>query len=92
MSRIPYTVNVNEYICDNLEQIRKMWETRDFSSLMAVTERIQYHATKMESALYSYEDVKYGLSRRVGDADISDADFRAYAKGVLEKYSKGSHD
>lgn len=87
MSRIPYTVNVNEYICDNLEQIRKMLVTHDFSSLPAVIEHIQFHATKMESALYSYEDVKYGITRRANDKEMSDADFREYVKGRVEKWS-----
>lgn len=87
MSRIPYTVNVNEYICDNLEQIRKMLETKDFSSLDAVVERIQYHASKMEAALYSYEDLKYGVTRRVNDEAITDADFRKYVKERAVKWS-----
>jgi hypothetical protein len=87
MSRIPYTVNVNEYICDNLEQIRKMLVTHDFSSLPAVVERIQFHASKMEGALYAYEDVKYGITRRANDKEMSDADFREFVNKRVEKWS-----
>lgn len=86
MSKIPYTVNVNEYICDNLEQIRKMLKTYDFSSLGAVVERIQYHANKMESALYSYEDIKYNIVSRVDKEDMSDQEFRQYVRGRVKKW------
>lgn len=88
MSRTPYTINVDEYICGCLEQIRKMVETRDFSSLLAVTERIQYHATKMESALYSYEDIKYKITRRVDQEDLTDEQFRDYVRGLVKKWTK----
>lgn len=88
MSKIPYTVNVNEYICDNLEQIRKMLVTHDFSNLPAVVERIQYHASKMESALYSYEDLKYKVIRRVNDKELTDEEFRKLVKELVEKWDK----
>lgn len=86
MSRIPYTVNVNEYVCDCLEQIRKMVVTHDFSSLPAVVERIQYHANKMEAALYSYEDLKYKVIRRVDDKELTDEDFRKFVKEQTKKW------
>jgi len=86
MSKIPYTVNVNEYVCDNLEQIRTMLKTYDFSSLGAVVERIQYHANKMESALYSYEDIKYNIVSRVDKEDMSDQEFRQYVRGRVKKW------
>lgn len=88
MSKIPYTVNVNEYVCDCLEQIRKMLVTHDFSSLPAVVERIQYHASKMESALYSYEDLKYKVIRRVNDKEVTDEEFRKLVKELVEKWDK----
>lgn len=88
MSRIPYTINVDEYICGCLEQIRKMVETHDFSSLLAVTERIQYHATKMESALYSYEDIKYKVSSKVDKEGLTDEEFRDYVRDLVKKWTK----
>lgn len=59
MSRVPYTINVDEYICGALEQIRKMNDNRDYSGLAAAVERIQHHANQMENALYAYENL-YG--------------------------------
>jgi tripartite-type tricarboxylate transporter receptor subunit TctC len=64
-----------------------MVETRDFSSLLAVTERIQYHATKMESALYSYEDIKYKIARRVDKEDLTDEEFRNYVRDRVKKWN-----
>jgi len=87
MSKIPYTINVDEYICGCLEQIRKMLTTHDFSALPAVVERIQYHATKMESALYTYEDVKYKITTRVDKEGLSDEDFRNYVRDRVKKWN-----
>ena len=89
MSKVPYTVNVNEYICDCLEQIRKMLQTHDFSALSAVVERIQYHANKMESALYSYEDIKYNIVVKVDREDMTDKEFRDYVRGQVKKWNEG---
>lgn len=86
MSKVPYTVNVEEYICDCLEQIRTMLKTHDFSALPAVVERIQHHASKMESALYSYEDIKYGIRNKANKEDMSDKDFRDYVKQRVKKW------
>ena len=50
MSKVKYYYT-EEYLCQCLDEIRRMHETRDYSSLMAVTERIQAHANKMEDAI-----------------------------------------
>lgn len=92
MSKIPYIVNVNEYVCDCLEQIRTMLKTHDFSALPAVVERIQYHASKMEAALYSYEDIKYHISNRVNKEDMTDQEFRKYVKDRVKKWDNNSDD
>lgn len=89
MSKVPYTINVNEYICDCLEQIRKMLQTHDFSALPALIERIQYHANKMESALYSYEDIKYNIVGKVDKEDMTDKEFRDYVRGRVKKWNEG---
>lgn len=88
MSKVPYTVNVNEYVCDCLEQIRTMLKTYDFSALPAVVERIQHHANKMEAALYSYEDIKYNIRTRATKEDMSDEDFRKYVQERVKKWDK----
>ena len=88
MSKVPYTINVDSYICTELESIRKMLETHDFSTLKAAVERIQFHATAMEEALYRYEGIKYKLKNKVDDKDVNDAAFRETALKVLKELDK----
>ena len=84
MSKVPYTINVNRYICTELEYLRKMLVTHDFSMLPAAIERIQFHATSMEEALYRYEGIKYTLKNAVDDEKMTDEEFRKKALKVLE--------
>jgi hypothetical protein len=86
MSKVPYTVNVDEYICDALEQIRTMTKTLDFSGLSATVERIQHHASNMERALYTYEDIKYKIVNRVDNEDFDDKKFREFVAGLVKKW------
>ena len=88
MSKVPYTINIDRYICTELEYIRKMNENRDYSMLAATIERIQYHASSMEDALYRYEGIKYKLKSDVEDKDMTDADFRKKAVEVLKLLEK----
>lgn len=88
MSKVPYTINVDRYICAELDTIRKMLETHDFSALSATVERIQYHASAMEEALYRYEGIKYHLKNKVDNADFSDEDYRAKARDILKDLDK----
>ena len=88
MSKVPYTINIDRYICTELECVRKMNENRDYSMLAATIERIQYHASSMEDALYRYEGIKYKLKSDVDDKDMTDADFRKKAAEVLKLLDK----
>lgn len=88
MSKVPYTINVDRYICTELDVIRKMLETHDFSMLKATVERIQFHASAMEEALYRYEGIKYKLKNKVDEQDVTDADFREKAREVLKDLDK----
>jgi len=63
MSKVPYTIDVNRYICTELESIRTMLKTFDFSPLPAIIERIQHHASSMEDALYNGKDKVYTAVR-----------------------------
>jgi len=72
MSKVPYTVNVEEYVCSALEEIRKMNKTRDYSGLMAAVERIQHHANQMEGALSTYHSKAYMISKALKDEDLTD--------------------
>lgn len=88
MSRVPYTVNIDQYICTELEYMRKMLITHDFSKLPALIEHIQFHASSMEAALQSYDDIKYSLKQHVNDKDMSDADFRAKAVEAFKRLDR----
>ena len=88
MSKVPYTIDVNRYICTELEYIRKMLETHDFSMLKATVERIQFHASSMEEALYRYEGIKFTLKDKVNNEDVDDATFREKAREVLKALDK----
>ena len=83
MSKVPYTINVNEYICSELETIRKMINTHDFSMLPAVAERIQFHATAMESALYRYDGIRYTIKNLLKE-ELTDTEFRENVKNIME--------
>ena len=83
MSKVPYTINVNEYICSELETIRKMINTHDFSMLPAVAERIQFHATAMESALYRYDGIRYTI-KNILKEELTDTEFREKVKNIME--------
>jgi len=84
MSKVPYTIDVNRYICTELEYLRKMLVTHDFSMMPAAIERIQFHASSMEEALYRYEGIKYTLKNAVDDEKMTDEEFRKKALKVLE--------
>jgi ribosomal 50S subunit-associated protein YjgA (DUF615 family) len=88
MSKVPYTINVDRYICTELEYIRKMLETHDFSTLKATVERIQFHASSMEEALYRYEGIRYNLKDKVNDEEVDDAKFREKARAVFKALEK----
>ena len=83
MSRTPYTINVQRYICSELSYIRDMFKTHDFSQLPAIVERIQFHAQSMEDALYVQRDT-LGDIRRLG-ATLSDEEYRAKVKALLDE-------
>jgi hypothetical protein len=62
-----------------------MNETRDYSALPAVVERLQVHGNSMESALYEYSDFKRWIvnqGEKDSDERLSDAEFR---EKVIEK-------
>ena len=84
MSKIPYTINVDEYICAELDRLRKMKETLDFSMLPSIIERIQHHASSMEGALYRYADLKYAV-KKINEKDLSDEEFRKEVMKHAEK-------
>lgn len=91
MSKIPYTINLDDYVCNELERIRKAIKTLDFSGLEATVERLQYHGEKMEEALYKqlgalnaiYAAIKRSVSD-TSDEQVIDK-IKAILKGVDEE-------
>jgi len=61
MSRVPFTVNVEEYVCTELSRMRTMRDTHDYSGLLASIERVQQHVNRMETALYANESLKMSV-------------------------------
>lgn len=74
MSRVPYTVNVDEYICSELERIRSMTKTLDFSLLPAIIERVQFHASSMENAIYDGRSFRDKITRILNDTETAKTD------------------
>jgi len=52
-------------LCDILENMRKCYETRNFSHLMGLIEEAQYWADRMESALEAAGDLVYLETQRL---------------------------
>jgi len=50
----------NRTICSVLEEIRKMYETRNFSGLLGAVEEAQGMANRMEAKLYTMKDIERG--------------------------------
>jgi hypothetical protein len=84
VSRVPFKIEINRWLCDELDAVRKMYETRDFSGLMAAVERMQIHANSMESAIHSYHHIKYKLYNKLTDEEVSDKEYREISKETLK--------
>lgn len=52
------TEGVNRTLCDVLQDMRKCFETRNFTSLIGLIEEAQIMGNKMESGLYDKTDVE----------------------------------
>lgn len=46
-------------ICQVLEEMRKLNETRNYSSLLSLIEEAQFMANRMEAKLYTINDYEY---------------------------------
>lgn len=49
----------NRTVCSVLEEIRKVHETRNYSSLLGLVEEVQTLVNRMEAALHDQADVEY---------------------------------
>lgn len=48
----------NRTLCDVLEEMRKCYETRNFSGILGLVEEAQSMGNKMEAALYDKNDIE----------------------------------
>lgn len=85
MSKVPYTVNVDDYVCTELERLRMMTKTLDFSQMSAIIERIQFHVSSMESALYTYRDEKDRIKGWLSDEKMLPVDFMVKMRKMMEE-------
>lgn len=89
MSKISYVVDVDRFVCSELEEIRKMYETRDFSGLLATVERIQHHVNNMEEGLYARRGQVQKISDICDKEDLKNKEkidkIKEYAKKVLKR-------
>jgi hypothetical protein len=69
MSKVTITIEVDRYICQELDDVRDMIRDLDFSGLKASVERIQKHANAMESAIRNYNsyfnEIKETLDKKI---------------------------
>lgn len=84
MSKVPYTIDVNRYVCSELELLRKAHETRDYSSVPSIVERIQFHVNAMEEGLYRIYKEDRAVSK-AWDKEVSDEEFRKLMKKAFKK-------
>ena len=54
----------NRTMCDVIEELRKCFETRNFSSALGLAEEIQSMANRMEASLSDKRDVKRWTKER----------------------------
>lgn len=87
MSKVPYTIDVDRYICSELDDIRTMTKHLDFSRLPATIERIQFHASAMEDGLWAQRNAINNVREIIKDKDI-ESDEEKYKKIVqaIAKY------
>ena len=64
MAKIKY-IMVDEYFCTELNRMREMNKTHDYSGLASAIERLQTHGDAMESALYGHSDDYRSIGREV---------------------------
>lgn len=81
MSKIPYDISTHEYVCTTLGYMRKASETKDFSQLDALIERVQFHVNNMENAIGDAWYTKNKVTNICLDEELSDEDFK---KKILE--------
>ena len=89
MAKVPYTVNVQEYVCTELETLRDMDKFKDYSNLLPIVERIQFHVNSMERAIYINKNLKDCTKKYGKDKKVSDSKFRKKMNKLVKTPDKG---
>lgn len=88
----------NRTVCSILADMRKAYETRNFSYLLAMIEEVQYHANRMEAAIGDMKDIeRFTKTRSEIKSDIKKliAEKKALVRAKKEKQKqkeKGESD
>lgn len=87
MSKVSITIEVDRYICSELDDVREMIKHLDFSGLAASVERIQKHANAMESAIRNYNEYFGGIKNTIdnkSDSYLKEPDLKLTDKKKIE--------
>jgi hypothetical protein len=60
-----FTAHSTRYLCNIIEDMRKAYETRNFSYLLGMIEELQYRANRMEDRLDAFREVERMEDRRI---------------------------
>lgn len=84
MSKVPIVIDIDRYICTELEDMRGMLKSHDYSMLPAAIERVQHHASAMEDGLHEAGTVRRVAKRLIKKKKVSDKEFRKRIKEALK--------
>lgn len=77
----------NRYLCDVLEEMRKLNETRNYSSLLGLIEEAQWMANRMEGALGANKDYR-SWHEKAKNEKLEFNKLRKEADGLRKKVGK----
>lgn len=85
MSKVTIKIEINEFICSCLAEMRDMNKARDYSGLSAVIERVQRHANAMEEGLYSYNRKMEAIRKVLDNDKMNDSQKLKRVKKLTER-------
>jgi hypothetical protein len=86
MSKVPYDISTHEYVCTTLGYMRKASETKDFSQLDALIERVQFHVNNMEQAIGEAWETKNKVTSICLEEELNDENFKKKVLGAMAYY------
>lgn len=85
----------NRTVCELLEEMRKLWETRNFAPMLGIIEEIQIAANAMEAGLSDQKDIlqlredKSALVREIKELEKKARELGATESRLHEVLSDG---